>query len=61
MEDHEDHKWIASCDTHGRWVGCATKQLAQWSGSYPDFCHECQQILLNGMTNKEAQQGFMDR
>ena len=52
MEDHEDHKWIASCDTHGQWVGCTTKQLAQLSGSYPDFCYKCKETIDNNIFNQ---------
>lgn len=50
MEDHEDFNWVTSCDTHGRWVGSITKRLAQLSGTYPDFCDTCQDILIeNGV------------
>ncbi len=36
-----DEPWIASCDTHGEMIACATRALATAAARQRDWCSGC--------------------
>lgn len=44
--DPEDGAWVTVCLTHGYVVNHSSKRLAAYHAAVPEWCEDCQQILI---------------